>query len=138
MREEDELKYYEAIHRLFVAANIGNGQDAQAAIDAGAEVNARHPAKYQDTPLHWAATKGHTEVVRVLLKNGADPTLKNERHETPAYRAAQAGQKQTFDIIEEWSQKGVENSATDKTHSAREANRSRTVRRRGLGWLRLS
>ena len=121
-----------------MAANIGNGQDAQAAIDAGADVNARHPAKYQDTPLHWAAAKGHTEVVRVLLKNGADPKLKNERSETPAYRAAQAGQKQTFDIIEEWSQKGIAISGTDKTHSARVPNRSRTVGRRGLGWLRSS
>jgi cytohesin len=27
-----------------------------------------------DTPLHWPAHNGHIEIVRLLLKNGADPT----------------------------------------------------------------
>ena len=30
---------------------------------------------YEGTSLMWAAKKGHTEVVKILLENGADPIL---------------------------------------------------------------
>ncbi|XP_067654331.1 uncharacterized protein [Haliotis asinina] len=30
-----------------------------------------------NTPLIWAAKKGHTKIVQLLLKHGADPTLRN-------------------------------------------------------------
>ena len=29
------------------------------------------------TPLHWAASKGHLEVVQLLLRHGADKELKD-------------------------------------------------------------
>lgn len=30
------------------------------------------------TALHWAAKRGHRDVVKILLSNGADPSLRNK------------------------------------------------------------
>ena len=38
-------------------------------IQIGAEINAEN--KFQDTALHWAADNGHSEIVLILLENGA-------------------------------------------------------------------
>lgn len=39
------------------------------------------------TPLHEAAGHGHIEIVRILVKNGADPRIKDSRGETVVQRA---------------------------------------------------
>ncbi|KAM4595870.1 ankyrin repeat domain-containing protein 66 [Polymixia lowei] len=43
------------------------------------------------TPLHWAAAKGHTETVRILIENGARPSLRTDYGWTPAHFAAESG-----------------------------------------------
>ncbi|KAI7805075.1 ankyrin repeat domain-containing protein 66 [Triplophysa rosa] len=43
------------------------------------------------TPLHWAASKGQTEVVRILMENGARACLRTNNGWTPAHFAAESG-----------------------------------------------
>ena len=44
------------------------------------------------TPLHWAADRGHLNVVRYLLGSGADINERAESGYTPLHQAAKAGQ----------------------------------------------
>ncbi|XP_039087154.1 ankyrin repeat domain-containing protein 66 isoform X1 [Hyaena hyaena] len=43
------------------------------------------------TPLHWAAIKGHLEVMQLLLEYGARPCLVTDVGWTPAHFAAESG-----------------------------------------------
>eukprot|EP01006_Ploeotia_vitrea_P017426 TRINITY_DN48545_c0_g1_i1.p1 TRINITY_DN48545_c0_g1~~TRINITY_DN48545_c0_g1_i1.p1 ORF type:complete len:722 (+),score=79.09 TRINITY_DN48545_c0_g1_i1:87-2252(+) len=49
------------------------------------KVNAR--GAWARTPLMWACSRGHAEVTRILLENGADPTLGDEDGWTPLHWA---------------------------------------------------
>lgn len=52
----------------------------QTLLDLGADPNAR--GKHGDTPLHVASRHGDPVAIRVLLENGADPTLLNDDGKT--------------------------------------------------------
>ena len=56
---------------LFAAARRGDARAVETLLDAGVDVKAK--TAYGATALHFAADKGHIEVVRVLLKHQADP-----------------------------------------------------------------
>ncbi|XP_070275476.1 ankyrin repeat domain-containing protein 66 isoform X2 [Myotis yumanensis] len=43
------------------------------------------------TPLHWAAIKGHMEVMKLLIQCGASPCLVTDVGWTPAHFAAESG-----------------------------------------------
>jgi hypothetical protein len=47
--------------------------------------------EYGMTPLHYAAFKGHIEIARLLLQNGAEVNAKSNRGSTPLYCAALNG-----------------------------------------------
>jgi outer membrane protein assembly factor BamB len=55
---------------LRAAAAAGNLADVQALLDAGVAVDA--PARHGNTPLLFAADKGHLDVARLLVARGAD------------------------------------------------------------------
>ena len=61
--------------QLFEAVRKGDAAAVTAALDRGADVNAKF--RYGATALFKAAERGHTEVVKVLLDRGADVKVKD-------------------------------------------------------------
>ncbi|CAB3983026.1 serine threonine- phosphatase 6 regulatory ankyrin repeat subunit A-like [Paramuricea clavata] len=53
------------------------------------------------TPLHLAASGGHTEVVQVLLQNGADATPMDKHGMTAIHLAAKNGHTRVIEILKE-------------------------------------
>jgi len=66
---------------ISVAAIRGLVSDLETLISAGANVNERGEHGY--SPLHEAVAQGHLEVVKLLIRRGADPSLKNDDLVTP-------------------------------------------------------
>jgi ankyrin repeat protein len=77
---------------------------ARVLIDAGADVNKR--CEHGRTALHIAAAWGHTDVVRLLLENGADPTIVDDEGMAPptvarrGYRSNQVTAEQRAAVCE--------------------------------------
>jgi outer membrane protein assembly factor BamB len=60
---------------LWSAARAGDTAGIAAALDRGADVNAK--SRYEATALFYAADRGHLEAVRLLLSRGADVNLQD-------------------------------------------------------------
>ncbi|MGH0149070.1 UNVERIFIED_CONTAM: hypothetical protein FKN15_056427 [Acipenser sinensis] len=67
--------------------------------------------QYGRTPLHLAAYKGHTEVVRILLKAGCDLDIQDDSEQTALHRAAVVG---NTDVISALLQEGCALDRQDK------------------------
>jgi hypothetical protein len=61
--------------QLYEAARKGDVAEVKAALDRGADVNAKF--RYGATALFKAAERGHAEIVRLLIERGADVTVKD-------------------------------------------------------------
>jgi len=68
--------------QLFEAVRKGDVAAVTAALDRGADVNARF--RYGTTALFKAAERGHTEVVKVLLDRGADVKVQDTFYKATA------------------------------------------------------
>jgi ankyrin repeat protein len=60
----------------------GGIEVARVLVDAGAEVNRK--CEHGRTALHMAAAWGHLDLVRYLLEESADPSIRDEENTTPA------------------------------------------------------
>lgn len=111
-REKFATRDYEGIVRLLLEkkadvhlANVGGVTPLHTAaafradpsaiemlIHAGADVNLKVSASYGGwTPLHGAAARNSGGIIAVLLKNGADPTVKDAKGLTPLQVAERGG-----------------------------------------------
>ena len=52
-----------------------------------------------DTPLHIAVKKNRPKSVDLLLKNGANPTIRNKQGDTPLTTALRLGNKEAYDAL---------------------------------------
>ncbi|TLD78734.1 ankyrin repeat domain-containing protein [Helicobacter typhlonius] len=68
---------------LLKVVALNNYKFAKALIAKGAEVNVADE-HLGNTPLHYAVMKKNTEMIRLLLSNGADMYAQNHRGDTPA------------------------------------------------------
>ena len=71
----------EADERLLRAAAEGDVSTVVAALDAGADLEARDG--HDRTALLIAAAEDHVEVARLLVERGADADALDDRHDTP-------------------------------------------------------
>jgi hypothetical protein len=67
---------------LMAAARAEDRELVQWALDHGTDVNAFRPGKNNATALIIAARKGNSEIVKLLLAGGADPSVVNEKGQT--------------------------------------------------------
>jgi ankyrin repeat protein len=73
-------------------------------LDRGADVNAKR--NDDTTPLHLAASRGRTEIVKLLLDRGADVNAKDTQGSTPLHWVSAAiaqgrNRDKVRDILEE-------------------------------------
>ena len=77
-------------NELLLAARAGNLVRVIAAVDGGADVNAASDANGY-TPLIWASSRGHTEIVRLLLEAAATVDARANDGQTALMRASDYG-----------------------------------------------
>lgn len=80
------------------AAKKGDAALLAELLEKGANVNAQD-SKHQSTALMWAAHEGHTDAMKVLIKNGADIDAKRENGDTALWFTAQKGQLDAMKIL---------------------------------------
>eukprot|EP00899_Mesostigma_viride_P017184 jgi/Mesvir1/25467/Mv01732-RA.3 len=104
---------------LHWAVNGGHMSMVRLLIEKGADVNAAHP-KYQNTPLHLAATHdkpdsqtffgasarppvdGQMDTVQLLLEKGADVSARNKNGKTPHKMAVDGNFRDIARLIAAW------------------------------------
>lgn len=76
-------------------------------------INAQNNAG--NTALHWAALNGHLESVKVLLEQGADPTITNQRGHDAVYEAELNDKKEVVEWVLKEGGEGLEEGVSGET-----------------------
>lgn len=89
---------------MFVVTIIGDKAKVKSFLDANPNlVNAKD--QNGQTPLHWAANKGHIQIVKMLVSLGAKINLKDNTGWTPIEYAEEMQRK---DVVKFLKQKGAQ------------------------------
>ena len=98
--------FWEEIHKeLRLAAKEGN-VDTIISLLSSFQANVNYQGYRKGmTPLHWAAVKGHKDVVLLLLDRGADLNIACEAGATPLYDAAHEGH---IDVVRLFLDRGAD------------------------------
>ena len=63
-------------------------------------LNINQTTKRKDTPLHIASSKGHIEIIKLLMTNpNLEINPKNTVEETPLYKAAKFGYNEVIKLL---------------------------------------
>jgi len=84
---------------------------AKLLINNGAKVNARE-CRFAYTPLHRAAEENHLEMVRFLIKYGADVNAKTNNGQTALHRTARWG---NLEVLQALLDSGADPGLNDNT-----------------------
>ncbi|HEY3473066.1 MAG TPA: ankyrin repeat domain-containing protein [Anaerolineales bacterium] len=76
---------------LGLACFFGHLDVAEYLVKAGAPINSPSRNELSAAPIQSAAAAGHEKIVDMLLKNGADPNVREQGGYTPLHAAAQNG-----------------------------------------------
>ncbi|KAF1760813.1 hypothetical protein GCK72_009063 [Caenorhabditis remanei] len=91
----------DGVNALHEAVREVNAAHVSEVVKGGAYINVYN--LHGNTPLHCATKLGFPEIVEILIKNGADRTLRNAQNETPeqmlTYRSDEK-KREKFDEIE--------------------------------------
>ena len=93
-----DSKNISSAQNLSEAVFIGNLAAVKQALTDGADPNAQDPQS-GSTMLSIAALMGHTEIVTVLLKHGADVNAKSRDGSTALHAAAFLGRAETTELL---------------------------------------
>ncbi|MGQ0511375.1 MAG: ankyrin repeat domain-containing protein [Betaproteobacteria bacterium] len=89
----------EGVRALFYAIEKSNLVYAQKVLEMNFDCNLQHENGY--TPLAYAAMKGNTRMVELLLRNGADPSLVTKDGDSPAELALRFGHSEVADALKQ-------------------------------------
>ncbi|KAM0479067.1 hypothetical protein ACHAPX_005047 [Trichoderma viride] len=103
---------YSALH---FAVLRGNSTIASLLLEAGANIDAV-ARLWNETPLHMAIRKRHTEIVHILLKKGADTTVLNSFDFSPLQDALYRGNLSMVHIL-------IEHDKSSATKAALQQNK---------------
>jgi len=80
----------------------------------GADVNTK--TKYDDTPLHIAASKDRIDIFELLLNAGADPTIQNVQGLTSIHVACMNHNSKIIEFIQKKVDEGLNRNTICSIH----------------------
>ena len=121
--------FHHLVMSLWAAASKGSMTMCRLLLAAGSDVEERHPITL-NTPLHFAAIKGHVRIIELLLSHKADVNSRSKTEATPLHLASQEGHLASVVAL---LQAGADPLLPDRNgsfpiHLAAQLNRTEVVR----------
>ncbi len=79
-------------------------------------MNVNHKDKVKETPLFYAAREGKVECCRLLLNNGADVNVVDDRKQTALYFAKKFNHEKVINLLIEYGAFNTKDGRLTKNH----------------------